>query len=71
MTNTKRDELKTVIGKTVSHNYSITLRARLIKVNKVNCLLEMSAGEYVKDKDHYVGIRYSDSISNVWNAYFA
>lgn len=68
--NIKRNELKEVIGKTCNHNYSITLRARLIKINTVTCIMEMSAGEYVKDKDQYVGVRFKDNISNVHNAFF-
>ena len=40
----KIEELRESIGKTMSHNYSPTLRAKLIKVNRVNCILEVTNG---------------------------
>jgi hypothetical protein len=67
---TKREELKESIDKIMSHNYSPTLRAKLIKVNKVTCVLEVTKGEYVKDKDYTIGTRFKDNISNTWNALY-
>jgi hypothetical protein len=71
---TKIEELRESIGKTMSHNYSPTLRAKLVKVNKVNrritCILEVTKGEYVKDKDYTVGMRFRDSVSRTWNALY-
>lgn len=66
----KIEELKESIGKTMSHNYSPTLRAKLIKVNKVNCVLEVTNGEYSKDKDYCVGLTFTDSVNRVWNALY-
>ena len=75
---TKIEELRESIGKTMSHNYSPTLRAKLVKVNKVTCVLEVIASEYIKDKarpnffylDYTVGKRFKDSVSNTWNALY-
>ena len=39
-------ELKSVIGKEVSHNYSPTLRAKLIKVGKSYCKFEVVDSPY-------------------------
>ena len=66
----KIEELRESIGKTMSHNYSPTLRAKLIKVNRVNCILEVTNGEYSKDKDYCVGLTFTDSVSNTWNALY-
>jgi len=55
----------------MSHNYSPTLRAKLVKVNKVTCVLEVTKGEYVKDKDYTVGMRFKDSIGYTWNALYS
>jgi hypothetical protein len=66
----KIEELRESIGKTMSHNYSPTLRAKLVKVNKVTCILEVTKGEYIKDKDYTVGTRFKDNISNTWNALY-
>ena len=63
---TKLFELRVSIGKTMSHNYSPTLRAKLVKVNKVTCVLEVIKGEYTKDKDYTVGIRFKDSVNRTW-----
>ena len=52
----KIEELKESIGKVMSHNYSPTLRAKLVKVNRVTCVLEVSPGEHVKDRDYCVGL---------------
>ena len=39
-------ELKSVIGKETSHNYSPTLRAKLVKVGKSYCKWEVSESPY-------------------------
>ena len=67
---TKREELRESIGKTMSHNYSPTLQAKLIKVNKVTCVLEVIKGEYVDDKDYCIGMRFKDNIHSTWNALY-
>jgi DNA polymerase II small subunit/DNA polymerase delta subunit B len=66
----KIEKLRESIGKTMSHNYSPTLRAKLVKVNKVTCVLEVTKGEYVKDKDYTVGMRFKDNVSHTWNALY-
>jgi hypothetical protein len=67
---TKIEELKESIGKVMSHNYSPTLRAKLVKVNRVNCVLEVTNGEHVKDKDYCVGLTFTDDVNRVWNALY-
>jgi hypothetical protein len=67
---TKLYELRASLGKTMSHNYSPTLRAKLVKVNKVTCVLEVTKGEYTKDKDYAIGIKFKDSVDNTWNALY-
>jgi len=44
----KIEELKSVIGKDVSQNFSPTCRARLVKVNKVNSTFESVPSPYNK-----------------------
>jgi hypothetical protein len=66
----KIKELRESIGKTMSHNYSPTLRAKLVKVNKVTCVLEVTPSEYVKDKDYTVGMKFKDNVNRVWNALY-
>ena len=66
----KIEELRESIGKTMSHNYSPTLRAKLIKVNKVTCVLEVAESEYAKDKDYTVGMKFKDNIERTWNALY-
>lgn len=55
----KIQELKEAIGKEFSYNGSPTLRAKLIKVNKATCVLEVAPGKYLKD-----------SIQHTWNAIY-
>ena len=66
----KIEELRESIGKTMSHNYSPTLRAKLVKVNRVTCVLEVTESEYAKDKDYTVGMKFKDSVSNTLNALY-
>ena len=66
----KIEELRESIGKTMSHNYSPTLRAKLVKVNRVTCVLEVTESEYAKDKDYTVGMKFKDSIERTWNALY-
>ena len=63
---TKLFELRESLGKTMSHNYSPTLRAKLVKVNKITCVLEVTKGEYNRDKDYAVGIKFKDSVNRTW-----
>lgn len=69
---TKLEELKASIGKEMSHNYSPTLRAKLVKVNKVTCVLEVAPAQFplLHDKMYTVGMKFKDSISNTWNALY-
>lgn len=68
----KIEELKTVIGKTVSYNASPTLRAKLLKVNKKSCIMEVASTEFpiFSDVTEYVGKRFKAPIEYTWNAYF-
>jgi len=69
---TKIEELKESIGKVMSHNYSPTLRAKLVKVNKVTCVLEVAPAQFpiFNDKMYTVGMKFKDSVSNTWNALY-
>jgi hypothetical protein len=71
ITETKTEELKTVIGKSVSHNYSPTLQAKLVKVNKVTCVFEVTKSDYFNDKDYCIGMRFKDNVYRAYNTYFA
>jgi hypothetical protein len=42
----KKEILKSLVGKEASVNYSPTLRAKLVKVNKLNCTWEVVASPY-------------------------
>jgi hypothetical protein len=70
--NSKIQELKEVVGKTVSCNYSPTLRAKLLKVNKTSCTMQVEPTFYTKTtnltKD--VGKTFEMPIEYTWNAYF-
>ncbi len=44
--NEKIKELKSVIGKEVSHNFSPTLRAKLVKVGRKYCKFEVTPSPY-------------------------
>jgi hypothetical protein len=70
--NSKIQELKEVVGKTVSCNASPTLRAKLLKVNKTSCTMQVEPTFYTKTtnlmKD--VGKTFEIPIEYTWNAYF-
>jgi hypothetical protein len=69
---TKIEELREVIGKTVSFNSSPTLRAKLVKINKNTCLLEVAPTEYEPSLigSEFVGNIIKAPIEHTWNAYF-
>ena len=68
----KVEELKEVIGKITSYNASPTLRAKLLKVNKNSCWMEVADAQFpiMHDKMDYVGKRFKAPIEYTWNAYF-
>ncbi len=68
----KIEELKASIGKIMSHNSSPTLRAKLVKVNKKTCVLEVAPAQFpiFNDKMNMVGLRFKDSVEYTWNALY-
>ena len=68
----KEKELREVIGKTVSCNWSPTLRAKLIKVNKKDCVMQVEPTFYTKTTDLMkdVGKTFKMPLEYTWNAYF-
>lgn len=68
----KELELREVVGKTVSYNASPTLRAKLIKVNKKTCIMEVAEAQFpiYHDKMEYVGKKFKAPLEYTWNAYF-
>lgn len=66
----KINELKAVVGKDVSENRSPTLRAKLVKVNKSNCIFESVQSPYKSYPQSEVGVRYKVPTAFAWNAYF-
>ena len=68
----KERELREVIGKTVSCNASPTLRAKLIKVNRKDCIMQVEPTMYPKTSDLMkdVGKIFKMPIEYTWNAYF-
>jgi hypothetical protein len=68
---TQREELKAVIGKETSQNFSPTCRAKLLKVNKVYSLFESVPSPYVKNpKPGSIGIKFKVPNSIAWNSFF-
>jgi hypothetical protein len=68
---TQREELKAVIGKETSQNFSPTCRGKLLKVNKVYSLFESVPSPYVKNpKQGSVGVLYKVPNSIAWNSFF-
>ena len=69
---TKAKELREVVGKTVSCNWSPTLRAKLIKINRKDCIFQVEptyyrmTSELMKD----VGKTFKVPLEYAWNAYF-
>jgi hypothetical protein len=67
----KIQELKQVIGKDISQNFSPTCRARLVKVNKVNSIFESVPSLYgPPPKKEFVGIKYKVPNWIAWNSFF-
>jgi hypothetical protein len=65
----KASELREVVGKTVTENYSPTNYAKLIKINKINCVMEVVDGSTIK-KPEGPPVRYKIPLEYAWNAYF-
>jgi hypothetical protein len=75
----KINELKGVIGKEVSENFSPTLRAKLIAIDESRgggvCIMEVVKSPYPEwswaaQQNHTAGHRYERPIEYVWNSYF-
>jgi hypothetical protein len=66
----KISELKEVIGKETSQNQSPTLRAKLVKVGKANCVFESVQSPYVREKQSNIGVQYKVPNSFAWNSFF-
>ena len=68
----KEQELREVVGKTVSCNASPTLRAKLVKINRKDCVLQVEPSFYTKTSDlnREVGKTFRMPIDYTWNAYF-
>ena len=64
------EELKPRIGFPVSENRSPTLRAKLIKINKKTCTMEVIQSPYRHGDESRIGERYLVPTAYVWNAYF-
>ena len=68
----KIEELREVIGKEVSCNWSPTLRAKLIKINRKDCVMQVEPTFYTRTADltRDVGKTFIMPIEHTWNAYF-
>jgi hypothetical protein len=72
----KIEELKSVIGKEVSENFSPTLRAKLVSINETAgiCVMEVVESPYVGSwswqQNDTTGHRYERPLEYVWNAFF-
>ena len=68
----KEQELREVIGKTVSCNYSPTLRAKLLKVNRKDCVMEVAPTEFpiFHNKTEDIGKTFRAPLDHTWNMYF-
>ena len=69
----KVNELKAVIGKDTSENMSLTLRARLIKVGKANCVFESVESDFKETiglVGYKVGVQYKVPTKRAWNSFF-
>ena len=69
-------ELKGVIGKECSENFSPTLRAKLVDYDEFHdvCTMEVVAspyeGSWAWQQNNTVGHRYKAPASRIWNAFF-
>ena len=78
MSNNKMSELMTMLGESVSENFSPTLRAKLISVNELTgvCTMEVVESPYTSMKTmgslnaDKVGMRYKAPVYRIWNAFF-
>jgi hypothetical protein len=71
----KIEELKSVIGKEVSENFSPTLRAKLLAIDESGvCIMEVVEspyeGSWAWGQNHTAGYRYEAPASRIWNAFF-
>jgi hypothetical protein len=73
----KIEELKSVIGKEVSENFSPTLRAKLVSINETAgiCVMEVVKSPYPEwswsaQQNHTAGHKYERPLEYVWNAFF-
>jgi len=72
----KVEELKSVIGKEVSENFSPTLRAKLLAIDETRgvCIMEVVPspyeGSWAAEQNHTAGHRYERPIYAVDNAFF-
>lgn len=74
----KIDELKSVIGKEVSENFSPTLRAKLLAIDETRgggvCIMEVTPspykGSWASQQNHTAGHRYERPIYAIHNAFF-
>ena len=74
----KIEELKSVIGKEVSENFSPTLRAKLLAIDETRsggvCIMEVAPspyeGSWSAQQNHTVGHRYERPIYSIHNAFF-
>ena len=78
MSNNKMSELMTMLGESVSENFSPTLRAKLISVDtkRAVCTMEVIPSPYVSMvqggllNNDKVGMRYKAPVYRIWNAFF-
>jgi hypothetical protein len=64
-------ELQSKLDKEVSQNYSPTLRAKLIKVGKRNCVFESVPSPYGEPaKTELTGVKYKIPNWIAWNSFF-
>ena len=71
----KIEELKSVIGKEVSENFSPTLRAKLLAIDESGvCIMEVAEspyeGSWAWQQNYTAGHRYEAPASRIWNAFF-
>lgn len=74
----KIEELKSVIGKEVSENFSPTLRAKLLAIDETRgggvCIMEVVEspykGSWSAQQNHTVGHRYERPVYSIHNAFF-
>ena len=74
----KIEELKSVIGKEVSENFSPTLRAKLLAIDETRgggvCVMEVVEspykGSWSAQQNHTAGHRYEAPVYRIHNAFF-